>query len=196
MVECDAGEPRLVIVGGPNGAGKTTVSRLLMVEWRLEYLGADQVAEEQGLGSTGGDAVRAGRLFLAKVAEALAARRSVLVESTLSGLSTRRILERFRSAGYRILVVEVFVGSADLCIRRIRGRVARGGHFVPDVDVRRRFHRSVHNFWAVYRLQADAWQVIYNAEGRSILCARGVDDEAVVVDGAAFRVFAHLLQER
>jgi predicted ABC-type ATPase len=90
--------PRLVIVGGPNGAGKTTLSRQLVEDWGLLYLGADEVAAELGLGSTGGDAVRAGRLFLERIDEALRARNSVLVESTLSGLGTTRLIRRFREA--------------------------------------------------------------------------------------------------
>jgi len=82
-------QPRLVIVGGPNGAGKTTLSNKIKDAWGLTYLGADQIAAEHGLGSTGRDAIRAARLFSSRVAETLAQRDSTLIESTLSGLSTR-----------------------------------------------------------------------------------------------------------
>jgi predicted ABC-type ATPase len=90
--------PWLVIIGGPNGAGKTTLSARLKAAWGLTYLGADQIAAEQGLGSTGPNAFRAARLFSSRVGEALARRASALIESTLSGLSTGRLLESFREA--------------------------------------------------------------------------------------------------
>src|ERR1039457_4936478 len=35
--------------------------------------------------------------------------------------------------------------SPERCITRIRNRAARGGHFIPDADVRRRYARSVIN---------------------------------------------------
>ena len=132
-----------MIIGGPNGAGKTTLSVRMTAAWELTYLGADQIAAEQGLGSTGQDAIRAARLF------------------------------SFRKVGYDISVVLVFVDSPEVCIARIRERVARGGHFVPDDDVRRRFGRSLRNFWQTYRLQAHRWLLHYNGSEGLTEAARG-----------------------
>ena len=187
-------QPRLVIIGGPNGAGKTTLSARMTAEWGLSYFGADQIAAEQGLGSTGQDAIRAVRLFSSRVSEALARLEPTLIESTLSGLSTRRLLGSFREAGYDITVVLVFVDSPDVCIARIRARGARGGHFVPDDDVRRRFGRSLRNFWHGYRLQAHRWQLHYNGQRGLTEAARGEGETSEVLDSGAFRVFERLLE--
>ncbi len=151
--------PWLVIIGGPNGAGKTTFARSAAREWSLHYLGADLVAEEMGLGSDGPDAVRAGRAFAERVRAAIANRESLLIESTLSGRGTGRLIRQARNAGYRVTVGFVFVDSPDTCIQRIRARVRKGGHFVPDEDVRRRFRRSIANFWGRYRLEGDRWHL-------------------------------------
>ena len=40
----------------------------------------------------------------------------------------------------------------ERCIARIRNRVARGAHFIPDDDVRRRYARSVANAAEALRL--------------------------------------------
>jgi len=186
--------PWLVIIGGPNGAGKTTLSARMKAAWGLTYLGADQIAAEQGLGSTGQDAIRAARLFSSRVGEALVRRESALIESTLSGLSTRRLLESFREAGYDITVVLVFVDSPEVCIARIRARVARGGHFVPEDDVRRRFSRSLRNFWHGYRLQAHRWQLHYNGRQGLAEAARGEGETIEVLDARAFQAFERLLR--
>lgn len=185
--------PRLVIAGGPNGAGKTTLVLKLMELWQIEYLGAERVAEELGLGSRGANAIRAGREFVGRIARSLAGRRSVLLESTLSGLATRRLIQRFRDAGYDITVVLVFVDGPDVSIERIRTRVARGGHFVPEPDVRRRFFRSLRNFWTIYRLQGDRWQPHYNGGGGMMMSARGEHEETVVLDEPSLAPFERLL---
>ena len=184
--------PRLMIAGGPNGAGKTTLSRRLIAESGVRYLGADEVAAQMGLGSTGGDAVRAGRLFLEQIDEAIRAGSSVLVESTLSGLGTSRIIRRFRERAYVVSVQFVFTGSADECIQRIRARVRKGGHHVPDDDVRRRFGRAIRNFWDRYRLEADRWALYYNGSGGLVPVAFGEHAEAVIVEPDGFRRFAVL----
>jgi predicted ABC-type ATPase len=152
------------------------------------------VAAEMGLGSTGGDAVRAGRLFLERIDEAVGLRESVLVESTLSGLGTSRLIRRFRQAGYLISIEEVFVGSADQCVARIRGRVQRGGHHVPEADVRRRFKRSLINFWERYRFEADRWRLYYNGVVGPVLVIEGQGAEALVVEPSLFERFLPLLE--
>lgn len=187
--------PELFIVGGPNGAGKTTLSRELIRERGLLYLGADEVAAQEGLGSTGADAVRAGRLFLERIDEAIRERQSVLVESTLSGLGTSRMIRRFRAVGYGIAVALVFIDSADECVMRIRGRVAQGGHHVPDEDVRRRFGRSLRNFWNRYRHEADAWWLYYNGERQLVEVARGTTDSDWVEESSLAARFSRLLEE-
>lgn len=186
--------PRLVIIGGPNGAGKTTLCERMKDPLGLTYLGADQIAAERSLGSTGQDAIRAARLFSGRAAEALARRESVLIESTLSGLSTRRLLASYDQAGYDITVVLVFVDSPEVCIARIRTRVARGGHFVPDDDVRRRFSRSLRNFWHHYRLQGNRWQLHYNGQEGLVETARGEAETIEVLDPAALRLFERLVE--
>ena len=193
-IEAVPEQPRLMIIGGPNGAGKTTLSARIAAEWGLTYLGADLIAAEQGLGSTGPDAIRTARLFSSRVGEALARQEPTLIEATLSGLSTRRLLDRFREAGYDITVVLVFVDSPEVCIARIRARVARGGHFVPDDDVRRRFGRSLRKFWYGYRLQAHRWQLHYNGHQGLTEAARGEGETSEILASGAFRVFERLLE--
>jgi predicted ABC-type ATPase len=53
--------------------------------------------------------------------------------------------------------------SPELCIRRIRNRVAEGGHFVPETDVRRRYARSVANAAQALRL-ADYAELYDNSD--------------------------------
>lgn len=45
--------------------------------------------------------------------------------------------------GYEVTLLYVGVDDPEECIRRVRRRVALGGHDVPEADVRRRFARSI-----------------------------------------------------
>ncbi len=48
-----------------------------------------------------------------------------------------------KRAGYRALLIYVALGDPELQIERVRLRVSRGGHDIPDSDIRRRYARSL-----------------------------------------------------
>jgi len=189
-----ATRPRLVIIGGPNGAGKTTFARMAGPHWSLRYLSADLVAEDRGLGTTGRDAFEAGRVFTRTLHAAISERESLLVESTLSGRGVGHLIRRARASGYGVLVVCVFVDSAKSCIVRIRSRALKGSHVVPDDDVRRRFGRSLVNFWQRYRFDADAWHLEYNGGSEPVRVAFGNGPRAIVLDSRGFERFLELVE--
>ena len=57
---------------------------------------------------------------------------------------------------------------------RVAERVRLGGHDVPEVTVRRRYERGLRNFFAIYRSQADVWQMFDNSpSGSPALLATG-----------------------
>jgi predicted ABC-type ATPase len=77
------------------------------------------------------------------VQDLLAARVSFSIETTLAGHSHLAMIEQARAYGYQINFVYVGTGDVEINLARIRGRVARGGHDIPEADVRRRFARSI-----------------------------------------------------
>ncbi len=170
----------LILVGGPNGAGKTTFAMEDLARHGGVYLGADAIAAEISPGNPAAAAMEAGRLFLTRLDELLAADGRIIVESTLAGKSLARYLLRASQAGYFIKIVFVFLDSPDENVRRVRERVKKGGHDVPEEDIRRRFSRSFHNFWHLYRELADAWAVVYNQVDRPEFVAVGNRAETIV----------------
>ena len=70
-----------------------------------------------------------------------------------------------------------------------------GGHDVPGEDITRRFYRSKHNFWNVYRHMADKWQLFYNATEGFRLVASGQRDAYTVSVEHLFELFCHDLEE-
>jgi predicted ABC-type ATPase len=54
--------------------------------------------------------------------------------------------------------------SVEFAIERVKLRVAKGGHNVPEIDIKRRFERSWSNFNEIYKKLADYW-VVFDTSG-------------------------------
>lgn len=67
----------------------------------------------------------------------------------------------------------------------------KGGHFVPDEDVRRRFERGKKNFWKLYRDLATRWSLIYNSGDTFQEVAFGQKDNLVIADEILFQMFVN-----
>lgn len=169
--------PVLTLFGGPNGSGKTTLARAwihrLPQPWP-RFLNADEIA--RGLSPFDPErlAREAGRLLLRDLKAALKKGESVALESTLSGLTLKRMLLDAKSSGYRINLHYLYLPSAKLSFDRIAKRVSHGGHHVAREIVIRRYHRSVANFLEHYLPLADRWRIWDNDQ----------DPPVTVVDSA------------
>lgn len=108
-------------------------------------------------------AIPAARMLLGELDRLAAERVDFAFETTLSGLTYVRRLQRWKQAGYRVEIVYLRLRSTQLALRRIAARVRQGGHNVPRADVIRRFSRGWENFQRVYRPLADNWAVYDNS---------------------------------
>jgi predicted ABC-type ATPase len=61
-------------------------------------------------------------------------------------------------------------------------RVRLGGHDVPKEIVRRRFGRSVTNFFALYRPLADEWMVFDNSTANDSTLVASHNERATIVE--------------
>jgi predicted ABC-type ATPase len=187
-------EKLLYILGGPNGAGKTTVANAYLESHPIEYLGADKIAAELSPVNPALAIIDAGREFVLRLSNRLTDGRSCLVESTLSGKSLRRSIERARELNYRVEIQFVFIDSASLSRARVKERVTKGGHDVPDADILRRFERTFRNFWQIYKPLADYWVLTYNGDKRSENVAFGAAQKKYIVNDALFQQFLSIAE--
>jgi predicted ABC-type ATPase len=137
--------PVCIVIAGPNGAGKTTFAREFLSQEAgvIHFINPDLIAS--GLSPLRPElaAFEAGRLFLRELDRHARSRKSFAFESTLSGLTYKRRLKRWKASGYRIRIVYLRISSPQIAFRRIAARVKQGGHNVPRRDVLRRFTRSL-----------------------------------------------------
>ena len=182
----------LYVVAGPNGAGKTTYAEASQLRHSSVYLSADQIAAQLSPDNPAARRVAAGRQFLTSLNARLAGSENLLIETTLSGRSFRRTLQRAGEHGFETTLILVYLDCADTCVARVKERVRKGGHDVPEVDVRRRFPRSLTNFWNMYRQIADDWILVYNSGNDFVNVAVGAGDDTSIRDEALFSQFLQL----
>ncbi|HEY9248128.1 MAG TPA: AAA family ATPase [Rariglobus sp.] len=176
--------PNLFVIAGPNGAGKTTYARrFLPEEMRTrEFVNADLIAA--GLSPFAPDkaAFEAGRIMLNRLRELTAQRQNFSFETTLSGRAYAPLLREMRAAGYRIRMDFLWIPQLGITRQRVRQRVAKGGHNIPDEVQQRRFQLGIRNLATLYRPLLDHWRLYDNTFARPHLVAEEEDGELRVAD--------------
>jgi predicted ABC-type ATPase len=188
-------QKELLVVAGPNGSGKSTFVTRLLEERPRPYLCADLIALEFPQLDEISRQLAAGREFIQRIESQIAAGENFVVETTMSGRTLRSHLQRAKQIGFEITIVFVYLNSDDTSVARVRERVRRGGHNVPEADIRRRFRRCFQNFWHRYRQIADYWHVYYNFSRDFKPVASGQGDAILVRDASAFDRFLQFAED-
>ena len=124
------------IIAGVNGTGKSSLTGALKAE--RSDLGRI-VDTDQLTARNGGDLLEGGKAAVAMIESCLHQGISFTQETTLSGRKTQRTARLAKELGYHIRLYYIGLDSVEECIGRIQNRVRKGGHDIPEKDVRRRF---------------------------------------------------------
>ena len=81
----------------------------------------------------------------------------------------------------------LWVGTVEVALSRVKDRVLKGGHDVPEPVVRRRFSRSIRNFFREYRQLADSWYLFDNSGATPSVIAFERNDKLRIVDVEQYR---------
>jgi predicted ABC-type ATPase len=114
-----------------------------MLRGDIPYVNADEIAHELAPVSGAIDTLRAGRLAVERRNAMIKRRESLSIETTLTGNSALAFMRSAKEAGFRISLAFVGIDTAELSRARIEGRVAEGGHDVPQDAVVRRHPASL-----------------------------------------------------
>jgi len=172
--------PTVIVLGGVNGAGKTTSSRALLAGTLklLKFLNADIIAQGLCGFDPAAAAIRAGRIMLSEMKELAVQRESFAFETTLAARTYAGWLNRLRESGYEVHLFYFWLESADLAVSRVRSRVTKGGHNVPEATIRQRYLRSVRNLSDLYIPIVTSWKVYDNTlDGEPYAVAEGNRNE-------------------
>jgi predicted ABC-type ATPase len=182
--------PKLFVIAGPNGAGKTTYARdFLPAEMRcFEFVNADLIAAGVSPFAPGQAAFEAARIMIRRLRQLLAWRKDFAFETTLSGYGHATLLEEARDAGYLIRLDFLWVESLDVTRERIRERVRKGGHDIPDHVQQRRFGKGPRMLLETFRPLLDHWRLFDNGGDYPQLVVEEKDGVLKIADAARVAV--------
>ncbi|MGY4748342.1 AAA family ATPase [Pannonibacter sp. Q-1] len=154
-------QPSCIILGGPNGSGKTSAFAKLNLDG--VWVNADEIARALP-GSGGGKSRerRASEIVLRQLSELVGARQPFVFEATLSSRHSINLMSRAKAAGFLVGLYYVALDDVETNIERVRQRVLKGGHDIPETVIRERYKRSLDNLAEALRL-ADEVLLIDNS---------------------------------
>lgn len=141
--------PRIYVLAGTNGAGKSSIGGAMLLAEGVPYFNPDEAAARVRVANPGISEAEAqsiawheGKRLLER---AIAEHLDYAFETTLAGSTISGLLERALSDGIEVRVWYVGLAGADLHVARVRSRVSRGGHSIPEEKIRKRYARSLLN---------------------------------------------------
>ena len=139
-------KPVIHVLAGVNGAGKSSIGESEFRSEGLSVFNPDTIAQQIrdlhpdiSLTLANAHAWQIGKSLLER---AIAGGQDYRFETTLGGRTIAQLLEKAARSGHRLQVWFCGLASADLHIRRVRSRVAHGGHDIPVEKIRERWNRS------------------------------------------------------
>jgi predicted ABC-type ATPase len=134
------------VLAGVNGAGKSSIGGAAFRTFGGHYYNPDEAARalraaNPALAASAANAVawQQGRRLLER---AIDERLDFAFETTLGGGTMTRLLANAAARGIEVRIWYVGLASVELHLERVRARVRRGGHDIPEADIRRRFVHS------------------------------------------------------
>jgi predicted ABC-type ATPase len=184
-----ADRPLFLIIGGPNGSGKSSVYTDASIEhvgrsvWIINPdLLAQRISAVEGLAATTAN-LKAVQRIEAWLDASIAAHQSVGVETVLSTPKYRRLVDCAKRLRFEVGLVYVVLDSPQRNIERVRLRVQKGGHAVPENKIVERYSRSLAQLpWFVEAVDR-AW--VYDNSGASPKLIAQKDRGVLEVDPGA-----------
>jgi len=137
---------RIYVLAGVNGAGKSSIGGAAFRGFGADYYNPDEAARAlkarfPGLGTpeANAEAWQQGRRLLER---AIAEKLDFAFETTLGGNTIVRLFSEAAAKGIEVHIWYVGLSSPELHIARVQSRVRRGGHDIPERDIRRRYEHS------------------------------------------------------
>jgi predicted ABC-type ATPase len=134
------------VLAGVNGAGKSSIGGAMIRSAGGDYFNPDEAARTLIARNPGLDQVKANaaawrqgkRLLQRAIDEDL----DFALETTLGGNTMTRLIEEAAATGIEVRIWYVGLGSPQAHVDRVRRRVSKGGHDIPEAAIRRRWRHS------------------------------------------------------
>lgn len=137
---------RIAVLAGTNGAGKSSIAGQLIRGEGGQYFNPDEAARrirEFAPALTPSEAnALAWREGVERLRAAIQGGEDYTFETTLGGSTIASLLEQASESDREVWVWYAGLSCPELHVQRVAARVQRGGHDIPERDIRRRYTSS------------------------------------------------------
>ena len=123
------------VVAGVNGVGKSTY----IAKQCENNNDLGHIVDPDQLAARYGSLIAGGRAALKEIDNCISKGLTFTEETTLSGKHVADTIKKAKKNGYTVKMIYIGLDSAEECIARVADRVSKGGHYIPEDIIRRRF---------------------------------------------------------
>jgi len=133
----------ITVLAGVNGAGKSSIGGAYLRANGAEYFNPDEVARSVRAASPGMSQAEANAYAWTegkkRLEAAIAAGTDFAFETTLGGGTITRLLLEAAAQGAVVRIWFAGLDSVEAHLKRVAARVSKGGHDIPESDIRKRW---------------------------------------------------------
>lgn len=158
------------IFAGVNGAGKTSIYKSIYYNENKDEkrINTDEMVARIGSWQDNNLQMKCAREAVKLIKKYISGGIAFNQETTLSGKSIIRNIRLAKENGFYIVVNYIVVNyigvdNTDIAKERVRIRVSKGGHGIPDKDIERRYYESLKNLKEIINI-CDEISIYDNSE--------------------------------
>ena len=136
------------LFAGVNGAGKSTLYNSESLNNDIKNtirINTDEIVREIGDWKNNSDQLKAAKMAINLRYECFLRGKSLNEETTLTGKTILKTIDRAKELGYELQLFYVGVSSTEIAKERIKNRVEKGGHHIENDIVEKRYYESLKN---------------------------------------------------
>ncbi len=154
------------VFAGVNGSGKSTLYQTNLLSSALKgsiRINTDEIVNTFGDWKNDADQIKAGKMAVQLRNECFQEGKSFNEETTLTGKTILKAIDKARNLGYKVHLHYMGVNSPEISKKRIKNRVLRGGHDIPSDVVEKRYYESLENLEKILHM-CDVIEIYDNSE--------------------------------
>lgn len=157
--------PTYTIFAGVNGAGKTSIYKSIYYNENKDEkrINTDEMVARIGSWKDNNLQMKCAREAVKLIKQYILKGISFNQETTLSGKSIIKNIKIAKENGFYVVMNYIGVEEPEIAKERVKIRVSKGGHGIPDKDIERRYYDSLRNLNTVIEM-CDEINVYDNTE--------------------------------
>lgn len=137
----------LYLFAGVNGVGKSTMYNSQIEEGIKQSIriNTDEIVRTFGDWKNNADQIKAAKIAIKLRNHCFEEGKSFNEETTLTGKTILKTIDRAKELGYKIYLYYIGVDSPEIAKERVRNRVLKGGHDISSEVIEKRYYESLEN---------------------------------------------------